>query len=296
VAGPYGSSIKTGISMFSGWLLTASLVLSTTLAAQGGVFCPVGEPGLAATQHGEGPATSDSLRIRKGSRARAQLVFKSYRSYSINSDSLLLGSGVNRFAWVDSFRSHQQQQTSKPLLWSPRSLTKSMPESELSNLLADILRVQALQLWDTVDAAMLNPGGIRAGFPADTLRLFHVMEVLPFPNHLDRITLSGEELLELLHHWAGKGGVALSGIRMKIRQGKATDVTVGGIALRADGRYRLALPDYLVDGGDGCAFLRGTDLRRGAFRITDLVARHLEEMGKRGDELETQTDGRIRLQ
>lgn len=246
-------------------------------------------------QNFEFPYPSDTT-LRKPNRTqKASSVYQAYNSYTLNSDSLLKGRVSQSFAWVDSFRNLQNQFTKKPLLWSPKALIKSMPESELTNLLADILLIESRSIWDTVHISLLNPGGIRAEFPADTLRLLHVMEVLPFPNHLDKITLSGTELQQLLDHWAGKGGIALSGMRMSIIEGKAADVWVGDDPLQQKHSYHVALPDYLVDGGDGCSFLIGSRVQRGAHRITDLVARHLETMGKSGELLKSQTDGRIRI-
>jgi len=241
---------------------------------------------------------TDSSRLKQLQIKKSKVHLKAYNSYAINSDSLLKGKGKGdqSFLWIDSFRNLQNQIVQKPLLWSARAITKSMPESELSNLLADILLIESRKIWGTVDAALLNPGGIRAGFPADTLRLLHIMEVLPFPNHLDLITMTGVQLMQLLDHWAGKGGIALSGLRMTIKDGKSTGVLVGQEPLDLNRTYKIALPDYLVNGGDGCTFLTGRTVERGAFRITDLVARHLEEMGLRGESLKTQTDGRIRIQ
>lgn len=239
---------------------------------------------------------TDTLKQKKLQRKTAYPQFWAYNSYTINSDSLMNGKGDCAFVWVDSFRDQQNQIVRKPLLWSPHAISKSMPESELTNLLADILLMESRQIWDTVDGAMLNPGGIRAGFPADTLRLLHVMEALPFPNRLDKLTLSGSELVRLLDHWAAKGGIALSGLRITIHNGKAIKVEVGDEPLNPNRTYHIALPDYLVDGGDGCSFLMNSRVQRGAFRITDLVARHLEAMGSRGEPLKTQTDGRIQVQ
>jgi 2',3'-cyclic-nucleotide 2'-phosphodiesterase (5'-nucleotidase family) len=239
---------------------------------------------------------TDSSRLKQHQPKNSNSPLKTYKCYAINSDSLLKGKGDQSFLWIDSFRNLQNQIIQKPLLWSARVITKSMPESELSNLLADILLFESRKIWGAVDVAMLNPGGIRAGFPADTLRLLHIMEVLPFPNHLDKITLTGTELMQLLDHWAAKGGIALSGLRMTIKDGKSAGVMVGDVSLDLNRSYNIALPDYLVNGGDGCTFLVGSTVERGAFRITDLVTRHLEEMGLRGEPLKTQTDGRIRIQ
>jgi hypothetical protein len=241
-------------------------------------------------------STTDTTVLKARRSKRSQTHFNSYHSYQINSDSILKDRGFSPFLWVDSFRNLQNLMTSKPLIWSPKILIKSMPESELTNLLADMLLFESRQIWDSIDAALLNPGGIRAGFPADTLRLMHVMEVLPFPNRLDRITLTGGDLKQLLDHWAAKGGVAASGLRMTIKEGKATDILVGNEPIQLNQTYRIALPDYLVDGGDGCSFLMGSQVQRGAFRITDLVAAHLEKWGSSGAPLKTQMDGRIRVQ
>ena len=107
---------------------------------------------------GLSPSDTSQLKVKRPKRPKQlNLNFKAYQSIAIINDSLLKVRSNDPFLWVDSFRNLQHLITQKPLLWSPRALVKSMPESELTNLLADILLFESRQIWDSVDIALLNP-------------------------------------------------------------------------------------------------------------------------------------------
>ncbi|MCY1034724.1 bifunctional UDP-sugar hydrolase/5'-nucleotidase [Corallococcus sp. BB11-1] len=148
-------------------------------------------------------------------------------------------------------------------------------ESALGNLIADAMRAEARS-----DAAVMNAGGIRADLPAGPLSFGKLYEVLPFDNTLAVLELTADEVRRLLSlAYGGRMGVfAVSGLEVTLGACPGPErfrgVTLpGGAPLKAKRTYRVAVPDFLLRGGDGVgpltsslpperiSLLQGRDLR-----------------------------------
>ena len=91
------------------------------------------------------------------------------------------------------------------------------PESELSNLLADILMWAAERYDEKPVFGVYNMGGIRSGFAKGKVTYGDVLDVAPFENKIAFLTLSGEKVLELFRQMASSGGEAVShGVQLVI--------------------------------------------------------------------------------
>ncbi|TSC23615.1 bifunctional UDP-sugar hydrolase/5'-nucleotidase [Corallococcus sp. Z5C101001] len=133
-------------------------------------------------------------------------------------------------------------------------------ESALGNLIADAMRQAARS-----DAAVMNAGGIRTDLPQGPLTFGKLYEVLPFDNTLAVLELSADELRRFLTlAYGGRKGVfAVSGLEVTLSvcpgPERLQGVTLpGGRPLKARGTYRVAVPDFLLRGGDGVGPLTTT--------------------------------------
>lgn len=128
-------------------------------------------------------------------------------------------------------------------------------ESALGSVLADALRGAA-----STDVALLNPGGLRADLDAGPVTFGDVYEVLPFDNTVAIVTLTGEELRRLLGLTYRRGAYQVSGLKVTLDRCPGEDrvkaVTLAnGKPLAPKKLYRVAMPDFLVRGGDGLGVL-----------------------------------------
>ncbi|HME91155.1 MAG TPA: bifunctional UDP-sugar hydrolase/5'-nucleotidase [Myxococcaceae bacterium] len=138
----------------------------------------------------------------------------------------------------------------------PRELVRNREgESALGEVLVDALREM-----EGADVALINPGGLRADLPAGELTYGEVYDVLPFENTVANVTVTGEELTRLLQvaYGARRGVYQVSGLQLtllrcsdivRLKSVKLSD----GASIRAEKRYRVAMPDFLASGGDGMA-------------------------------------------
>ena len=93
----------------------------------------------------------------------------------------------------------------------------SRPESDLSNLLADILMWGSRAFGEKPDFAVYNMGGIRAALSEGAVTIGNVLDVAPFENKICFLTLDGDKVEELFEQIAASGGEAIShGVRLVI--------------------------------------------------------------------------------
>ncbi|MDR2036140.1 MAG: bifunctional metallophosphatase/5'-nucleotidase [Coriobacteriales bacterium] len=152
-------------------------------------------------------------------------------------------------------------------------------ETNLGDFAADALLWQASQTTnDTVDAAIVNGGGIRASLGVGDISMQTMLTVFPYHNALNVVTLKGSELLEVLEAAtyslpAAAGSFPqVAGITYCVdtavpyqngRQypdstffapgapgARVTISEVGGRDFSLDGVYVVAMPGFLTYGGD----------------------------------------------
>lgn len=161
---------------------------------------------------------------------------------------------------VDGYRRATDSLTSRPVATLASALRRGGDQYPLGNLLADAYRAAA-----GADAAIVNNGGIRADLDSGVVSWGALFEVVPFQNFVTRVTLTGRELRAALEHAVGSQDAAahVSGVRLTASRGAPEGQRLTALAfangrpVRDEGRYTLAVPDYLAAGGSGYAMLRG---------------------------------------
>lgn len=89
---------------------------------------------------------------------------------------------------------HTVDSLMKPVVGSTAEpMIAHQPESNLSNLLADILVWGGEEFNEKPDFGVYNMGGIRASLPQGDITYGDVLNVAPFENHICFLTLSGED-------------------------------------------------------------------------------------------------------
>jgi len=156
-------------------------------------------------------------------------------------------------------------------------------ETGLGRLVTDLMREAT-----GADAALINGGAIRASIDAGVVTLGDVITALPFKNRVVLVSLSGADIENALRHGleasaGGRGGAFLqvSGLRFSVDHGEPEAIELGGEPLDAGAEYRVALTDFLVEGGDGFGpwLGRGPEERyESRFLVHDLLAEHIRRM------------------
>jgi len=173
------------------------------------------------------------------------------------------------------------------------------PESDLSNLLADVLLWGGGKFDERPDFAVYNMGGIRAALSRGDVTFGDVLDVAPFENKICFLTLTGDKVMELFGQMAKAGGEGLSrGASLVItRDGQLVSAKVGGKEVASHGRYRVATLDYLAKGNDGLeAFKYATDVvspQSEANNVRYIIEDYFRNEAKQGREVDSRVEGRI---
>lgn len=182
-----------------------------------------------------------------------------------------------------------------------RQATNRAAESSFGSLVADSLR-QALG----ADLALVNGGGLRGDrqYAAGTsLSRADLMAEMPFGNTALLLEVDGATILAALENGVSKAPALagrfpqVSGLSFayapQAEPGKRIrQVSIQGQKLDRDRRYRLATSNYLAEGGDGYAMLKGAKRlinAEAADLLVNIVADRLRAWGQ----IPAPTAGRI---
>ena len=175
------------------------------------------------------------------------------------------------------------------------TLTKDLPECTMGNFIVDAQLAYAKTLDTRVVAAVSNQGGMRIPYiAAGPVTRGRIYELMPFDNKLTIMEIPGTVLQQLCDHIAGFGGWPVSGLRFTIKDGKATDIYVAGLALQVEHIYKIAAPDFVADGGDGCNFLISCKRERYNVFVRDILLQHISALHALGERLHPVLENRIR--
>ena len=132
-------------------------------------------------------------------------------------------------------------------------------ETNLGNLVADAMRAAA-----GAEIALVNAGGIRGDqvHPPGPLTRRTLLALHPFGNVVCTVVVPGRVVIDALNHAVSRlPEVAgqfpqVSGLRLRVDLrgppgDRVRDVTVQGAPIDPDRLYTLALPDFVLLGGDG---------------------------------------------
>jgi 2',3'-cyclic-nucleotide 2'-phosphodiesterase (5'-nucleotidase family) len=163
---------------------------------------------------------------------------------------------------------------SQPIASFAAGMPKEGPQHALGNFITDAMR------WSgKSDIAVINNGGIRAGFQPGQANYGAFFEVHPFGNVLKRVTVKGSVLRQYLERIVGdaKLDAHISGAVVEYDPSQSPGSRVvsvrlsGGRSLDNNGTYTVTLNDFMADGGDRFGFV-GKEIRKEDLNIVDLDA------------------------
>lgn len=141
--------------------------------------------------------------------------------------------------------------------YADTTLYKAQPESALGNFVADALFKKASLVDPSVDAAVMNYGGLRIPYiTAGDITLGKLYELMPFDNMLCIVYVPGVVLHQFCDHMAALRGWPVNNISYVIKDKKAINIMVKGTPLNEQHVYHIATNDYIATGGDDCSFLK----------------------------------------
>jgi 5'-nucleotidase/UDP-sugar diphosphatase len=152
-------------------------------------------------------------------------------------------------------------------------------ETNFGDYVADLMREAS-----GADVALVNGGGVRADLGPGEITLGDVLTALPFGNEVIVLDVPGATLREAFELCArekvGEGGfLQVSGCEYAIGPGTIlAAVNVGGAPLDDGVTYKVAMSDFLAEGGDGYAMFASLEPGyKTGLVLYDVVASGLRE-------------------
>jgi 5'-nucleotidase len=155
-------------------------------------------------------------------------------------------------------------------------------ESALGNLIADAQRAQM-----GTDFAFMNPGGIRADVAAGEVTWGELFTVQPFGNSLVRMTLTGQQVYDLLEQqWAGQpyprvlktSGLTYSWDGRRPVGERVVEIRRDGMPLDRSSSYSVTVNSFLADGGDAFTVPAAGTERVGGLLDLDALIAHIQSL------------------
>ncbi len=173
------------------------------------------------------------------------------------------------------------------------------PESDLSNLLSDILVWGGKKYNEQPAFSVYNMGGIRAALSKGEVTFGDVINVAPFENKICFFDMTGDAVMELFSQIAATGGQGVShGVELVITNDrKLLSAKIGGKEVDRNAVYRVASIDYLAQGNDGLtAFTKKTRLNSPQTtenNVRYIIIDYFKEKEQQGEVVDSKVEGRI---
>lgn len=168
------------------------------------------------------------------------------------------------------------------LAQSAEEIGKGRPESKLGNLLTDMMLSAArASVPEGVDVAHLNMGGIRTVLKKGNVSLGDVYEIMPFDNKLIVAVLPGPLMQQFLQ-WEARRQDPQAGMQLVIRGDSLVSARIGGQPFEPTRTYRVAMSDYIFNGGDAADFMKKNKVQLIDTRqlIRDVLVAGFKQAGK----------------
>ena len=181
--------------------------------------------------------------------------------------------------------------------YSDHEIKEGRPESELSNLIVDLIMTEVQDVTGKqVHWGMINFGGIRADLPAGNILMDDVESMLPFINYLVYVEHKGDQVRKIIEEMGPRRFQALGGVKILVENNQITSIAIDGEPLDDDKVYGMASISFLLNGGDGIR------LAENALEIVTLdaivnepVIKHIKKETAAGRKIGYKKDGRITI-
>ncbi len=201
------------------------------------------------------------------------------------------------------YRKAMEEEMEVVLAHSAQRLERGTPEGLLNNFVADLIMKQGQDLYlpedgQPIDFALLNYGGLRAPLPEGPVTRANIFELMPFENEMMVLTLTPESTRKAFEYLAQANvGMPVSGIELVVSDNQVEEVYIQGAPFDSSRNYKVLTSDYLAGGGDDMRFfLDAVQEEMLGKRIRDAIIAHAITLDERGEKINSELDGRIRIE
>lgn len=174
------------------------------------------------------------------------------------------------------------------------TLTRQQPECTLGNFMADAILMSARSSDPLIRLSVCNYGGIRLPYlSAGPIELRKMYELMPFDNTIVILEIPGTMMKQFCDHMAAAKGWPVSGLSYTIKDGKAVNLLIDEKPLNENAVYKVALSDYIANGGDNCSFLKECKQKNTNVLVRDALISYIKRMTNRNMTVHPKLENRV---
>ena len=201
-------------------------------------------------------------------------------------------------ALISPYKKEMEKEMKQVVGACEKDLLKEKPESALGNWVADLTHKKCEEYYGkSIDFAIMNYGGMRIlSLPSGPITKSKVFELMPFENSLVVLTVDAETVEKLFLRMAEYGGWPVSHqVRFKIKNGKPIDIQIDGKPIDKNKMYKIALTDFVANGGDKCFFFEDKKQELLGKLFRDAIMEHVIELNAQGKKVDANLEGRVEV-
>ena len=161
-------------------------------------------------------------------------------------------------------------------------------ESLLGNFCAELLYEQA-EKYGGADFSVVTIGGLRVPIGKGDINMGLAYELMPFDNEYVIVTIDGETAHKLVSRLEEYDNTSLGNVKATFRRGKLVSATIDGKPIDKTKTYRLAVSDYLANGGDYMDYLKNnSEMTSTGVKVRDVIINHIRELTAAGKKVDAQ--------
>lgn len=198
---------------------------------------------------------------------------------------------------IEPYRKQLENQMNQKISYTPIDLDRSGDNSSLGEVLADFMMAEAKD-WshkngiESLDAVILNIGGIRNNMAKGDILIKNVFEVMPFENELVIIKMKGEDIQLVFDYYTKtKRNNPVAGLNIELENGKLQKGLINGERPQAGKYYYIATSDYLALGGDSMSFFAKGEMITTGLKLRELFI----DAFKKTPEIRVKGEQRLKL-
>jgi len=230
--------------------------------------------------------------------AKKQYAVKSVNGYLVEMNSRFDNHADPEMAkLVQKYKSQLDSEMSRVIGEADRALTKVGTQSVLANFTADAMKEYAAGLWDNVDFAVINNGGLRATLNRGAVTVENLYEIYAFENRLVLLDLPGTAVKQLFDGFAKRKMEGFSkGVQLILKDKTIESLTIGGKPLDENATYRVVTVDYLAEGNDGMeALAQATHYTDSYIILRDAMIEYVKKLTAENKKIHAIPDDRIEV-
>jgi len=196
---------------------------------------------------------------------------------------------------IAPYRQQVTEKMSEVVGFAPVELRKGDFESPLGNFVVDLQMAQSQPLYGKpINLSLTTNGGLRQPLPKGEINVGDVFELMPFENELVVLTLDGSTVQELFDYAVEKKWAPIGGATYTVKNGKPTEIKIGGELFDPAQSYTLVTSDYLAGGGDDLNMLKkATKTEKVGLLLRDAILQQIRQLAAAGQPVTANTATRV---